>query len=117
MPLNQLLQQIEKESGQQWEIIDGSINLLPVGETLEPRRNLILKGVQPDYWKANPHQVVQGEVEYWDIQPFLISEGIPFPPRSFARYFPRQYRLEISNLEANNEILRNYLIEKKVIPK
>lgn len=98
------------------EVIDGSINFLPLGETLEPRKRLQLKKISPDFWEPAKKNLVQAEREYWDIQPMLMAAGIPFPPRSYARYYPRQQALEIQNLAATNESIRAYLQKNKVIP-
>jgi hypothetical protein len=115
-PASAVLQSIEKLTGGTIEIIDGSINLLPANETLEPRKLLNFKEVAPDFWKES--SLVQAPVpaEFWDIKPLLLSSGLPFPPRSYARYYPDQRRVEISNLKKNNEKISTWLKEKGVVP-
>jgi hypothetical protein len=98
------------------QIIDGSVNLLPANETLEPRKLLSLKQVEPDFWKSSPLVKAESPAEFWDVQPLLASEGLPFLPRTYARYYPDQKRLEISNLKANNAKISAWLQEKKIIP-
>jgi hypothetical protein len=112
----QILRIIEKEYDLTLEIIDGSINLLPKNETLEPRKTLSFKGISPDYWQAHPLVKAQATAEFWDIQAALEAEALPFPPRSLARYYPGQRRLEFQNLKANNEKITLWLQEKKLLP-
>lgn len=98
------------------QIIDGSVNFLPKGETLEPRKRLQFKGVPPEFWEPARGNLVRAEREYWDIQPMLVQLGFTFPPRTFARYYPRQQTLEIQNIPTTNTKIKAFLQEKKVVP-
>ncbi|MDZ4787969.1 MAG: hypothetical protein SH807_03435 [Blastochloris sp.] len=114
--LLEVLQACVEQTKGTLEVIDGSINFLPLGETLEPRKRLQLKKISPEFWEPAKKNLVQAEREFWDIKPMLMAAGFPFPPRSYARYYPRQQALEIQNLAATNESIQAYLQKNKVIP-
>ncbi len=117
IPALEVLTFFKTNTGGTVEIIDGSVNLLPKNETLEPRKLLSLKQVSPDFWKSSPLVKTESPSEFWDVKPLLISEGLPFLPRTYAWYYPAQKRLEISNLKANNEKISTWLQEKQLVPK
>jgi hypothetical protein len=98
------------------EVIDGSVNLLPKDETLEPRKLLSFRQVEADFWQTDPRVNADSLAEFWDVQPLVVAEGLPFLPRTYARYYPAQKRLEISNLILNNEKITTWLKFKKIIP-